>query len=67
MYKLNGAYTHTNSGGTMVTCPLCLGEGKIKKLDEAIKDLEDEKKEGSKRGRSKKESGKANNLQSENG
>ncbi len=39
MYKMGSAYSHTNSGGEEVTCPMCLGEGSTKSLADAIEAL----------------------------
>lgn len=41
MYKVGGGYTHTNNGGKFVDCPMCLGEGKIKTLEAATKEIEE--------------------------
>lgn len=38
MYKVGGAYSFTNTGGVEVKCPMCLGEGSIKKLEKAVSD-----------------------------
>lgn len=48
LYKIMGScYSLTNTGGQLVKCPCCLGEGKIKTLEEAVKDID--KKVSSKR------------------
>ena len=37
MYKHGSGYTHANVGGKLVDCPMCNGDGKIKKLDAIVK------------------------------
>jgi len=63
LYKVRGAYSHTNTGGIEVECPMCNGVGRVKTLDAALKDanekvktappekkdLKDAEKEGKKR------------------
>ena len=41
MYKIGATkvYSTIDTGGSLVDCPMCAGEGEIKKLDEKIKDL----------------------------
>ena len=39
MYQVgNNAYSCVNSGGILVDCPMCLGKGKTKTLEQAMKD-----------------------------
>lgn len=45
MYKVNGGYSHLDTGGISVNCPMCLGDGKVKTLARSIKDIENEKKD----------------------
>lgn len=40
LFKVRGAYSMINTGGIEVTCPMCNGEGRIKTLEQAIKDSE---------------------------
>lgn len=49
MYKVRSIYSHTNSGGVEVDCPLCLGVGKVKPLDQAINDAHDKIKKSKKK------------------
>lgn len=44
MYKMRSIYSHTNSGGVEVECPLCLGVGKIKPMLDAIEDAQEKLK-----------------------
>jgi hypothetical protein len=39
MFKINSGYTLVDMGGVSVSCPLCMGEGVIKTLEEAIDNL----------------------------
>lgn len=42
MYSVCGGWSHVDTGGVLKPCPLCLGEGQIKKLDnldEQIKEI----------------------------
>ena len=57
MYKIGATkvYSTIDTGGSLVDCPMCAGEGEIKKLDEKLKDLSDD---GSKEKATKKASGK---------
>jgi len=36
LFKMNSVYSYTNTGGVQVECPLCLGTGYTKPLEEAI-------------------------------
>jgi hypothetical protein len=38
MYSFNGGWTFTNMGGIEKDCPLCLGNGFIKPLEEVLKE-----------------------------
>jgi hypothetical protein len=49
MYKVRSIYTHANTGGLQVDCPMCLGEGKIKTIEKALMDSK-KKKAGAKHG-----------------
>lgn len=40
LFKVHGAYSMTNTGGTEVTCPMCNGLGKMKTLEHAKQDIE---------------------------
>lgn len=42
MYKTGGIYNHTNTGGVLVDCPLCLGKGKIPKLPDEMRMIIDD-------------------------
>lgn len=39
VFKIGGGYSHINTGGIEVGCPLCLAKGQIKHLDKAIVDV----------------------------
>lgn len=45
IYKIMGGYTHINTGGIEVDCPMCLGTGKILKLEDALRKMEQDKLE----------------------
>lgn len=47
MFKLGSAYSHTNTGGNEVDCPLCLGEGIIETIEAFERKIQDAPKEGS--------------------
>ncbi|CAB4127954.1 hypothetical protein UFOVP270_54 [uncultured Caudovirales phage] len=62
LYKVRGAWSFDNSGGTLQNCPLCEGKGHIDpipvtelELGCAIADIEEEKACGKKRRRKAKE------------
>lgn len=38
LYKVGGGYTMVNNGSPLIDCPLCLGKGEIKPLEEVLKD-----------------------------
>lgn len=38
MYEIGGGYTASNFGGKQVDCPLCLGTGLMKSLEECVKE-----------------------------
>jgi hypothetical protein len=39
MYQVgNNAYSTVNSGGILVNCPMCNGEGKVKTLEQVMKE-----------------------------
>lgn len=40
VYKIMGGYSHANSGGVEVNCPMCIGKGTHKKLEAAIEEVE---------------------------
>ncbi len=45
VYKIgkgDGGYSQVNSGGLLVSCPMCLGEGSIKKLEDAAPEVVEE-------------------------
>jgi len=61
LYKVGGAYSFLDTGGILVNCPMCSGEGKIKSLENALSDdfvtveeVDLETFKGNKRGRKKK-------------
>lgn len=54
MYKLGNGYTHTNMGGELVTCPLCMGKKKIEPLSVVVNETESEKDDGEKEPEPKK-------------
>ncbi len=35
IYKVGSGWSHINTGGVLTDCPLCLGVGKIKSLEDA--------------------------------
>ena len=37
LHKIGSAYSMIDTGGELVTCPMCNGEGTIKSLDEIVK------------------------------
>ena len=39
MYKVQGAYSHTNTGGKEVDCPMCMGEGFMEKMPGSQKEI----------------------------
>lgn len=39
LYKINNCYSYTNTGGVEIQCPLCLGTGYTKSLEDAIKEV----------------------------
>jgi len=45
MFKVRNIYSHTDTGGILVTCPMCNGEGRTKTLESAVKDIQDAKEE----------------------
>lgn len=45
IYKIMGGYSHANTGGLLVDCPMCLGEGMILKMEDALKKINSEKKD----------------------
>ena len=61
MFKVNSVYSHTNTGGIQVECPLCMGAGFTKSIEDSIaemkkenikhkKDLKDERQKEESRG-----------------
>ena len=40
MYKMGNGYSLVECGWPKVDCPMCLGEGKVKTLEKAIKEAE---------------------------
>lgn len=44
IYTIPGGYSHVNTGGDLVSCPMCLGSGKVKALEDVLKDVESKKK-----------------------
>ena len=45
IYKTMGGYSHANTGGVLVDCPLCLGVGRIQKMEDALKSIQETKNE----------------------
>jgi phage FluMu protein Com len=41
LFKMNNGYSYTNTGGVEVKCPLCLGEGFTKPLEQAIEEIKE--------------------------
>jgi len=39
IYKINNGYSYINTGGVQIECPMCLGNGVIKSLEEAIEEI----------------------------
>jgi hypothetical protein len=39
VYKVNAGYSLENTGGVVVKCPFCQGEGKVKPLSEVCEDI----------------------------
>lgn len=33
LYKVAGAYSHINTGGAEIDCPMCLGKGEVETLE----------------------------------
>lgn len=54
MYKMRSIYSHTNTGGVEVDCPMCLGEGKVPDIIDDIIEKENKRKSAKK----KRENGK---------
>jgi hypothetical protein len=42
LFKFNGIYNYTNTGGVEIQCPMCLGEGVTKSLEEALEEIKKE-------------------------
>ena len=67
VYMINGGYTHVNIGGVEKICPLCMGEGVMKSISQALSDIneiksnnmEEKSKEKAKHEKESKESKKA--------
>lgn len=45
LYKVGSAYSSVDTGGELVDCPMCLGVGRIKKMEFIPSDLEVQPKE----------------------
>lgn len=43
LYKVNGAYSHLDTGGEKVKCPLCMGTGRMKIMAPVASVIEEEK------------------------
>lgn len=39
VYRIMGGYSHVNSGGVEIECPMCNGTGKHKTLEAATEEL----------------------------
>lgn len=39
LFKINGIYSYTNTGGVEIQCPMCLGNGFTKSLEEALEEI----------------------------
>lgn len=44
LFKINAIYSYTNTGGVEIQCPMCLGNGVTKSLEEAIEEIKIENK-----------------------
>ncbi len=61
IFKIMSGYSHINSGGIEVDCPMCLGKGTIKTLESMMEEVvkkelnNEEENKSPKRGRPKKE------------
>lgn len=44
MFKVNSIYSEINTGGIEVQCPMCLGNGVTKSLEEALEEIKKENK-----------------------
>lgn len=42
LFKINGIYSYTNTGGVEIQCPMCLGNGVTKSLEEATEEIKKE-------------------------
>ena len=56
LYKAMGGWSFTDMGGAIADCPMCLGEGKIKKTpaEELFKEEKKEEMKDAKKARRKK-------------
>lgn len=54
LFKLNNGYTHINMGAPEVDCPMCLGKGVTKSIEETLKELNEIKKTETKKFNSEK-------------
>lgn len=43
LYKINSCYSHVNTGGVLVNCPMCLGTGSMKSSQEIIDEIGNKK------------------------
>ncbi len=45
LFKIMGGYSHADTGGVLQDCPMCLGSGKIKRLEDALPEVAEAMKE----------------------
>jgi hypothetical protein len=69
IFKINNGYSHINTGGVEVDCPMCLGNGTIKTFEKALEDAKITEKEikqnkSAKRNKNDKESQRKDKGQS---
>jgi hypothetical protein len=51
IYKVRNIYSYTNTGGILVDCPMCVGSGRVKTLEGALRDAEQIKNKKASKGR----------------
>lgn len=44
IYKMGAGYSHVDIGGVKVDCPMCLGSGVVKTIEEALKEVDTKSK-----------------------
>lgn len=45
LYKINSVYSHINTGGVLVNCPMCLGTGHTKSTQEIMDEIANRNKD----------------------